>query len=117
MRPLVLGPEEEVGDGGLRVGNVSEGKDGSRFAAGGDNWGEDEGDASDDESEGEYVGKGGDTYDIEVGIGETEPEALAFDLDLNLGGLRCGVESLDEGRGEWPSQEPRKLSLCDLFVF
>jgi hypothetical protein len=117
MWPLVLGPEEDVGDGGFRVGNVSEGREGSVFAVGGDELGEDEEDASGDESEGEYVGKGGDVYEIEVGIGETEPEALAFDLDLNLGGLRCGVESFDEGRGDWPSQDPRKLRLCDLLIF
>ena len=42
---------------------------------------------------------------------------MALDLDLNLGGLRCGVESFDEGRGDWPSQDPRKLSLWDLLVF
>lgn len=54
MRPLVLGPEEEDGDGdgGLRVGNVRDGRDGSGFNEDGNKWGEDEGDASGGESEG-----------------------------------------------------------------
>lgn len=39
-------------------------------------------------------------YETEAGIGETEPEVAVFDLDLNLGGLRNVVGSLDEGRGD-----------------
>jgi hypothetical protein len=113
----VVGLGEEVREGGLRVGNVSEGRDGSGFEGEGDTWEEDKGDASGGEPDGEYVVKGGVEYEREAGIGDAEPEEVAFDLGRNRGGLRYVVASLDEDRGVWPSHEPWKFGFGDLLDF